>query len=428
MRPKEHIVIVGGGFAVLCLAKKLNKKKFDITLIDSNNYHSFPPLFYQVASSGLEPAGICFPFRSELRRFKNDGCRYRIGKVTTVDLSKKTLSTQYETIGFDRLVIAAGTTNNFFGKNDLEKKVYTLKSTSEAMRLRNDILERLEMASIEPDHAKQRSMLNFVVIGAGPTGVEIAGALGEMKRYIIPRDYPSLYPDMLSISVIEGSDRVLATMSDSASDKAKEYLEDLAVDLHLSTTMTDYDTVNGTVCCSDGSAISASMVIWTAGVTAVPFEFIGHDVETGRGHRIAVDRYNRLPGIDGVYAVGDICIMTEDPKFPAGHPQLAQVAIQQAVNLAGNLNGDELNRPFSYHDKGSMATVGRNRAVVDLPAFKFAGFPAWLTWMFIHLISIIGFRNRLTVLINWIWAYFTFGSQLRLLFKASNLPNDNPKQ
>ncbi len=417
---KEKIVVIGGGFAGLNLIKKLDKSKFDILLIDSNNYHSFPPLFYQVASSGLDPASICFPIRREMRKGPVRGAHYQMGTVSKIDISRQTVTTQYETVSYDRLVIAAGTTNNFFSDKDLHKRVFTLKSTTEAIRCRNEILDRLERAAITHDAAKRRRLLSFVVIGGGPTGVEIAGAIGEMKRYILSREYPEIQQDEVTITLIEGSDRLLRTMSADASREAASYLGHLMVDVKLNLTMRSYEDNIATL--SDGCEIYTEMLIWTAGVTGVPVKMEGTDLQRGPGQRYVTDRYNRVTGLDNVYAIGDIAITTDDPAYPHGHPQLAQVAIQQARNLAHNLNAGSFDRQFIYKDKGAMATIGRNRAVADLKGIHLYGRVAWFAWMFVHLISLLGMRNKLTVLINWTWAYFSYSSSLRLLIRPDRYP------
>lgn len=418
---KKHLVIIGGGFAGLNLLRKIDKSKYRVTVIDRNNYHSFPPLFYQIASAGIDPAGISYPLRREVHHYMKDGVRFNLGTVKSIDTENQRIVTDNEVIDYDLAVIAAGTTNNFFGIENLQNLVYTLKSTGEAITLRNEVLRRLEMASIEPDENKRRAMLRFVVVGGGPTGVEIAGALGEMKRYIIDREYPRINKKEISITLIEGADRLLGTMNQKSSAFALKYLNNLMVDVEFNKIMKSYD--GQVIECGDGSHFTSSLVIWTAGVTTVSFDFIGQQPEYGRGRRIAVDAYNRVSGIENLFALGDIAIMTTDPNFEGGHPQLAQVAIQQARNLAKNLNKASFNSQFKYNDKGTMATVGRNRAVVDLKHVCFGGFWAWMTWMFIHLISILGARNRLTVLINWIWSYFTYGSSLRMLFEASKMPD-----
>lgn len=431
---RPRLVIIGGGFAGLNIIKRLDRERWEIVLVDRDNYHAFPPLFYQVASGGLDPASISFPLRRELRKRVGSRVRFHMGTVQAIDTASKEIrtSTSAQTLHYDKLVIAAGTTNNFFNMPQLAQRVYTLKSTSEALRCRNDILRRLERAAWQTDPEKRRAMLNFVVIGGGPTGVEVAGALGEMKRYVLPREYPTIPQDDVTITLVEGADRLLASMSRQASQKAEEYLRSLMVNPRLGQNMKEYGQ-DGYITLTDGTRLPAAMVVWTAGITGVKFEFEGASVAPGRGGRLPVDGRCRLLAEGGavvpdVYAVGDIALMLDaDPAFPAGHPQLAQVAIQQGRMVARNL-AREMDHPgatpdtFRYNDKGSMATVGRNRAVVDLRHGHFSGFPAWLVWMFIHLISILGMRNRLTVLINWIWAYFNYSTSLRLLIRPSDLP------
>lgn len=419
MKGKEKIVIIGGGFAGLNLVKKLDKSKFEVVLVDRNNYHSFPPLFYQIASSGLDPGSISFPYRREMRKLSSKGARYQMGNVEQIDVVNKTVKTSLDTVQYDKLVIAAGTTNNFFGMNDLHKKVYTLKSTPEAIRCRNEILDRLERASVSHDPEERRRLLSFVVIGGGPTGVEIAGAIGEMKRYILHREYPDISVDELSITLVEGTDRLLRTMSDTASREALEYLGHLMVDVKLGKIMKSYE--NDVVTFADGEEIYSEMVIWTAGVTGEPMEIVGAEFQRGPGNRFVVDEYNRVKGLDDVFALGDIALMMGG-DYPKGHPQLAQVAIQQAALLAKHLNKGEFKQVFKYNDKGSMATVGRNRAVADLNHMHLYGRPAWLAWMFVHLISILGMRNKISVLMNWIWAYCTYSTSLRLLIHTSKFP------
>lgn len=413
---KKHVVIIGGGFAGINAIKVLDKNKFDITLIDRHNFHSFPPLFYQIASSGLDSGSISFPFRREVRHMKH--VRFHMGEVKKIDTVAKTVTTQFETVSYDYLIVAAGTTNNFFGMNDLRDKVYTLKSVAEAIRLRNEILDRLERASIATDHERKKQLLSFVVIGAGPTGVEVAGAIGEMKRYIIPREYPELKKEDLKILIVEGTDRVLRTMSEDASRHAYEYLGHLMVDVKLNTTMVGYD--NNVVKFADGEEVYCETLIWTAGITGEPIDGFDKSVYA-RGGRFKVDEYNRVDGYNNIFALGDISYL-EAPEYPRGYPQMAQVAIQQARCLAENLNSGKFDKKFKYNDKGSMATVGRNRAVADLHKLHMYGRPAWVTWMFVHLISILGMRNKLTVLINWIWAYCTYSTSLRLLVRPSKYP------
>lgn len=414
---KQRVLIIGGGFAGLNAAKKLDKKKYDVTIVDRNNYHSFPPLFYQIASSGLDPGNISFPLRREVRRIKD--VTYKMGSVRVIDPVAKTITTQFETIGYDKLIIAAGTTNNYFGMDYLKEKVYTLKSVNQAIRLKSEILERLERACLCKDSEERRKLLSFVVIGAGPTGVEIAGALGEMKRYILQREYPEIQKDEVSVTLIEGADRVLGTMSRESSEKAFQYLGHLMVDVQLGKTMTSYE--DNVVNLSNGEKIYSEVLIWTAGITAEKID--GFPKEAfGPGGRFIVDEFNRVKGYeDSIFALGDIAYLTSQ-KYTRGYPQLAQVALQQSTNLCRNLNEGEFKRIFEYNDKGSMATVGRNRAVADLTHVHLYGRVAWLIWMFIHLISILGLRNRISTLINWVWAYFTYSTSLRLVLRPQRFP------
>lgn len=416
MAEKKTIVIVGGGFAGLNLAKYIDLEKYNMKMVDRNNFHSFPPLFYQIASSGLDASNISFPFR---REFKNHrGITYHMGHIKDMDTEAKTIRTSYEVIKYDLLVLAAGTTNNFFGMPDMEKKVYCIKTVGEASRCRDAILDRLERGAICEDPKRRKELLTFLVVGGGPSGVEIAGALGEMKRDIIPREYPDLDPDDVTISLVEGSSRLLSAMSTEAGAKAESYLHELMVDVRLNTVMKSYD--DKIVTFADGTTQYTETLIWTAGVKGEPIP--GLDPKyLGRGGRIKVDRFNRVIGLDSVFAIGDLALM-ETPKWPNGHPQVAQPAIQQARNLAKNLNDGEFTREFEYKDKGSMATVGKNKAVADLGNTKLHGRMAWWIWMLIHLMSILGMRNKINVLLNWIWNYFTYSTSLRLLLRPTKYP------
>lgn len=417
---KKSVIIIGGGFAGLTLLRKLDKRKYRVVLVDKNNFHGFPPLFYQIASCGLDAGSISFPFRRELRKGRAKGAEYRLGEVTDINAAEQTVSTQYETIHYDILVLAAGTTNNFFGNPDLIKKVYTLKSASEAQRIRDEVLQRLERASLEPDAEKRKQLLSFTVIGGGATGVEVAGALGEMKRYIIPREYTAIPASEVKITIVEGTGSLLGAMSRNAQSKAREYLGKLGVDVVLNHFLKSYE--GHTALLDNGDEIPSGMVIWTAGIVANSFNFTGFSPTLARGGRIRVDSRNLADGSNNIYVVGDMAYMSTD-RYPSGHPQLAQVAIQQSINLARNLNRKlEDSTPFVYRDKGTMATVGRNMAVADLKSVKLSGRLAWMVWMFIHLISILGMRNKLTVLINWIWAYCTYSTSLRQLIYQDEYP------
>lgn len=415
MEKLQHIVIIGGGFAGLNLAKELDKNKFKVTILDKNNFHSFPPLFYQIASSGLEPSSISFPFRREMRRLKNTN--YHFGEVLEIDSKNSTVRTQFETIKYDQLVVASGTTNNFFNQPELKEKVHTLKSTAEAIRLRNEILDRLERACITTDRERRRQLLSFVVVGGGPSGVEVAGALGEMKRYILNKEYPEIDIDDVRVILIEGTDRFLRTMSERASHDAKVYLGHLMIETRLNCMMKSYE--NNVLHLSTGEEIYCETLIWTAGITGNKINGISDDSIT-RGNRYIVDSNCKIKGYDNIYVLGDIAYL-EDESHPNGYPQVAQVAIQQAKHLAKQLNTGA-DTAFKYVDKGSMATIGRNRAVCDLKFAYLYGRPAWATWMFIHLISILGMRNKVNVLINWVWAYLFYTTSLRLLIRPVKYP------
>ena len=415
MEKLQHIVIIGGGFAGLNLAKEPDKNKFRVTILDKNNFHSFPPLFYQIASSGLEPSSISFPFRREMRRLKNTN--YHFGEVLEIDSKNSTVRTQFETIKYDQLVIASGTTNNFFNQPELKEKVHTLKSTAEAIRLRNEILDRLERACITTDRERRRQLLSFVVVGGGPSGVEVAGALGEMKRYILNKEYPEIDIDDVRVILIEGTDRFLRTMSERASHDAKVYLGHLMIETRLNCMMKSYE--NNVLHLSTGEEIYCETLIWTAGITGNKINGISDDSIT-RGNRYIVGSNCKIKGYDNIYALGDIAYL-EDESHPNGYPQVAQVAIQQAKHLAKQLNTGA-DTAFKYVDKGSMATIGRNRAVCDLKFAYLYGRPAWATWMFIHLISILGMRNKVNVLINWVWAYLFYTTSLRLLIRPVKYP------
>lgn len=413
----ETLVIIGGGFAGLNLIKHLKKDRYRIKLIDRNNYHCFPPLFYQVASSGLDASNISFPFRRELKRRRD--VTYHMGHVKNIDVAAKTVTTSYETIHYDKLVIAAGTTNNYFGMEGMDKITFGMKSVSEAIRLRDEILDRLERGALCTDPERRRQLLSFVVVGGGPAGVEIAGALGEMKKYVMPREYPEINPDEVSIKLVEGNNELLKAMGDKSGEKALKYLKELQCDVRLNTSVKGYSE-DKILTFDDGSSEYCETVVWTAGVKGEPMPGFKPDVVERNG-RIRVDEYMRVEGLADVYAIGDIAVMTSD-EYPHGHPQVAQVAIQMGRTLAHNLNKGELDRMFRYRDKGSMATVGKNRAVVVMKHAFMSGYPAWLAWMFIHLISLLDMRNRIMVLINWTWNYLTYSTSLRLLIRPVKWP------
>ncbi len=418
---RDTIVIIGAGFGGLELAKRLDKKKWNVVLVDRNNYHSFPPLFYQVATSGLDSASISFPLRREMRRGKMHGVDFHMGDVSEIRIGSKEVVTQYETISYDRLVIAAGTTNNFFRIPDLDKDVNPLKSTSEAIRCRNDILMRLERAAVCRDPERRRVMLSFTIVGGGPAGVEVAGALGEMKRYVIPKEYPSIKQEEVSINLVEGTDSILGFLPEKLRLRAEQSLKGLMVNVLTGRTMRSYKDNKITFAEENAEPIYSETLIWTAGVTGNTFRLTGTEVTPGHGNRFVVDEYNRVEGLDDVYAVGDIAIHT-DQRFPKGVPQLAQGAIQQARTLARNLNSGEWKHVFSYRDKGTMATIGRNKAVAHIGRLQMSGLPAWMMWMAVHLLTLMGMRNKIVVFVNWIWGYFSFSSSLRLIMRQARYP------
>ena len=418
---QPRVVIIGAGFAGLRLARKLYKHNFQIVLIDRNNYHQFQPLFYQVATSGLEPSSISFPLRKVFQKVKN--VFIRIAEVQNILLDKKLIETTLGTVWYDYLVIATGATTNFFGMDSFSKNSIPMKSVSEALYLRNTLLENLEKAVTLRDEEEKRRLLNVVVVGGGPTGVEVCGALAEMRKFVLPKDYPELDFKHMSITLVEANDHLLHGMSVEAGQKAFKYLSNLGVDVRLDHKVTHYD--GNEVELEDRENFETNTLIWAAGVKGQMPEGVSPD-HIMRGNRIKVDSFNRIDGLSGVFVLGDIAYMETD-VYPHGHPQVAQVALQQAANLARNLLNQKTGKPllpFKYHDKGSMATIGRNRAVVDLPGFRFGGFPAWLVWMFVHLMSIVGVKNRLVIFVNWLWNYMTYDQSLRLIIRPASKKNE----
>jgi NADH dehydrogenase len=413
---QKRIVIIGAGFAGLKLSQKLIGSGYQIVLIDKNNYHQFQPLFYQVATAGIEPSSILFPLRKVFQKQKD--VYIRVAEVYSVDTDKKEIQTSLDVVWYDYLVISSGVNSNFFGMKNMEEYAIPMKSASEAMALRNRLLQSFEKAVTLRDQNARRALLNVIVVGGGPTGVEVAGAIAEMKKFVLPKDYPDLNFDVMQISLIEGSPALLGGMSKHASEKALFYLRRLGISVTLNTHVTDFD--GSTLTLKDGSQIETKTVIWAAGISGVVPEGLPAD-SIGRGKRIVVDEYNRISGLNDIYAIGDVCVMSTS-GHPNGHPQVAQVAIQQGRNLAKNLLSMKSNsglKPFKYIDRGSMATIGRNRAVADLSFIKFSGFVAWLTWMFVHLMAIVGVKNRLLIFINWFWNYLTYDQSLRLILWAA---------
>lgn len=404
-----RIVIVGGGFAGLQLIKHLKHSKFQLVLIDQNNFHTFQPLLYQVATAGLEPDSIAYPLR---KIFKNhDNFIFRMAEVLKVKPQENTLLTSIGEVKYDHLIIATGSETNYFGMKDVEQHAMPMKSIREALDLRSLILQNFEKALLQESKKEQEALMNFVIVGGGPTGVELAGALAELKKHVLPSDYPDLDIRRMSVHLIEMADEVLPPMSDKASQKAQEYLEKLGVHLWLNQSVTSYD--GETVTFKVADPIETKTLIWAAGVKGHTLEGLGDPyLEKGR---YAVDSINKIKGLENVYAIGDVAQMvTED--FPHGLPMLAQVAMQQGENLAKNLK-NKTEKPFEYKDLGAMATIGRNRAVADLQNVKLQGTIAWFVWMFIHLISLAGFRNKIITFFNWSYNYFNFDKGVRLIIR-----------
>lgn len=413
---KKRIVIVGGGLGGLELAFKLVDDDYQVVLIDKNNYHQFPPLIYQVASGGLEPSSISFPFR-RLFQGKKDFF-FRMAKVESVNTDKKTINTTVGEIDYDYLVMAFGAKTNFFGNKDIEATTLPMKSVSEAMRLRNTILRNLELALTEEDPARKQALMNIVVVGGGASGVEIAGAVAEMKKNIIARDYPDLDSSQMHIYLVNAADRLLSAMDPVSSKRAERDLKELHVHIRQPQFATEYK--DGILKTSAGLEIPTQTVIWVSGICAntvegFPAESIGH------AGRFLTDRFCRVKGVKDVYAIGDVSLVEGDEEYPLGHPQLAQVAMQQAKTVAKNFKamskGKEL-KPFKYKNLGVMATIGRNHAVAEISGKKFGGFPAWALWLVVHLRSILGVKNKTFILLNWVWNYINYKQSLRLILKA----------
>ena len=413
---KKRIVIVGGGLGGLELAFKLVDDDYQVVLLDKNNYHQFPPLIYQVASGGLEPSSISFPFR-RLFQGKKDFF-FRMAKVESVNTDKKIINTTVGEIDYDYLVLAFGAKTNFFGNKDIEATTLPMKSVSEAMKLRNTILRNLELALTEEDPARKQALMNIVVVGGGASGVEIAGAVAEMKKNIIARDYPDLDSSQMHIYLVNAVDRLLSAMNPISSKRAERDLKELHVHIRQPQFATEYK--DGILKTSAGLEIPTQTVIWVSGICAntiegFPAESIGH------AGRFLTDRFCHVKGVKDVYAIGDVSLVEGDEEYPLGHPQLAQVAMQQAKTVAKNFKamskGKEL-KPFKYKNLGVMATIGRNHAVAEISGKKFGGFPAWALWLVVHLRSILGVKNKTFILLNWVWNYINYKQSLRLILKA----------
>ncbi|MEO1263927.1 MAG: NAD(P)/FAD-dependent oxidoreductase [Bacteroidota bacterium] len=414
---QKRIVIVGGGFAGLTLARKLRRSDYLTVLVDKNNYHQFQPLFYQVATAGLEPSSIIYPLRKMFQRNKNT--YIRVTSVKKIEPAENRVLTEFGILNYDYLVLAHGADTNYFGNKKIAENVIPMKSVGEALSLRNILFTDFERALTSDDPDEISGLLNIVIVGGGPTGVEVAGALAEMKKHIIPKDYPELDHDQIGIHLIQGADCLLKGMSDEASESALEFLKKLDVKVQLNTRVTDYDGKHLTL--EDGRKIGATKVIWAAGIRGNTIEGLPSS-SIGGGNRIKVNDYNQVEGFDNIYAIGDIALMNSD-ELPYGHPQVAQVAMQQASNLAINFKAmlkNKATKPFRYKDLGSMATIGRRLAVCDLNYWKFQGTFAWLVWLFVHLLQLIGFKNRVFVFLNWVWNYMFYDQSLRLIIKTAN--------
>lgn len=417
---KKRVVIVGGGLGGLRLAEDLYGSGMQVVLIDKNNFHQFPPLIYQIASAGIDPSSISFPFRQIFRKRKD--FYFRMAEARMVDSEKKILQTSIGKIDYDYLVLAAGATTNFFGNKNIEEWAIPMKTVPEAMGLRNALLSNFERALTCATEEERQELLNVVIVGGGATGVEIAGALAEMRRYVIPYDYPDMDSSLMHIYLIEAGDRLLAGLSQESSQKAYEFLKSMGVDIQFGKMVTDYR--DHKVIMKDGTEIPTRTFLWVSGIRANAMPGIDES-HLGRGFRFKVDEYNRIPGVEDVFAIGDQCLQTSDAAYPNGHPQVAQVAIQQAKNLAKNLklinqgaDSSELTA-FRYKNLGSMATIGRNKAVVEIGKFRSQGFFAWVLWLVVHLRSILGVKNKVMVLLNWLWKYVSYNDSIRMITYAT---------
>jgi NADH dehydrogenase len=420
---QKRVVIIGAGFGGLRLARRLNPRLFQVVLIDRHNYHQFQPLLYQVASSGLEPSSISFPLR---KIFHNQNhVVIRIGEVTLIRPADRFVELDTGTLSYDFLVMAQGATTHYFNLEGVSRYAFTMKSIPESLLLRNSILQLFEQLLCSKSATDAPILINLVVVGGGPTGVELSGALAEMKRKILPLDFPEIDFDDMHIYLLEASGRLLSGMTPASGEKALGYLKKLGVEVKLNAAVVRYD--GNIVSLRDGQSIATPCLIWAAGVKGA---FIAGlpDAAWGPTQRLYVDEYNRVMNLDNVFAIGDIAFMS-GPAYPRGHPQVAQVAMQQADRLAKNLEKlllQQTMKPFLYKDKGSMATVGRNLAVAELGTVRLKGFIAWFTWMAVHLLSIVGVKNRIFIFINWIWQYFTYDASLRLIIKPADKQESEP--
>ncbi|MNF22669.1 NADH dehydrogenase [compost metagenome] len=413
-----EIVIIGGGFAGINLAKELqNQEGIHVTLVDKNNYNFFPPLIYQVATAFLEPSSISYPFRKFFAGKKN--LQFRLGELQKVIPAENKIILSNGELTYDYLVFATGAETSYFGMENVKKNAIPMKTLNDAIEMRNTLLKNLEKAAICKDIRKRRKLLTIVVAGGGPTGVEVSGMFAEMRKSILLKEYPELETTASNVYLVDGGDALLSPMSKESQEDTLEAVTKLGVVVKLNTRVVDYK--DDTVFFADGKTIQTKNLIWAAGVSAKEFEGIPAE-SYGRGKRMATDAFNKVNATDNIYAIGDTCIQLNDADFPDGHPQVAQVAIQQGVNLAENFKlmlKDKPLKPFKYNDKGSMAIIGKNKAVVDLPKPKmhFKGFLAWMIWLFVHLMSLITYRNRLNTFYHWMIAYFSKDQSLRMIIR-----------
>jgi len=414
----RKVVVVGGGFAGINLIKRLtNDDHFQVTLVDTHNYHFFPPLLYQVATAFIEPSNISYPFRRMFQEKKN--LRFHLGCFIRVNAEENTIETDTGVLAYDLLVIALGTETNYFGMENVKKNALPMKTISDALNLRNYLLLSMEKAVREQNRAEKEKYINIVIAGGGPTGVEIAGMLAEMGHNIRVKEYPEITDLQGHIYLVDAGPVLLGPMSEKAQVEATQVLRKLGVHIILNTAVKDY--VEGQVILADGRVIESNVLIWASGVTGREVPGLPPDV-IGRGRRIQVDEFNKVKGTSNIYAIGDIALQTSDINFPQGHPQLAQVAIQQGELLASNLKkslSNEPMKPFSYNDKGSMAIISKYKAVADLPKLFFKGFFAWVVWLFIHIIPIAGFRNKVKLAFSWLWSFMTNDPTLRLIIRPN---------
>lgn len=410
---EPRVIVIGGGFGGLEVVKEMKGFKAQTVLFDKYNHHCFQPLLYQVATSALESSSIVFPFRKRFGSQTN--FFFRLGEVTQIKPDENCIETSIGSVKYDYLVIANGATTNFYGMKDVEDNAMAMKTIIDSIKLRNAIIRNFETALLTDDPERMNSLMDFVIVGGGPTGVELAGALSELKNHVFPKDYPELELSHMDIHLVEANSKVLNGMSEKASKKALEYLQKMGVKVHLNCVVKSYD--GHEVIFNTGEKLITRSMIWAAGVKGRPIAGIPAE-SLGRGARITVDEFNRMKGYENIFVVGDAAIMEGDPAFPQGHPQMAQPAMQQGNLVAKNIKRiiqKKPLKPFRYKDRGSMATIGRNRAVADLKVFKTQGLFAWFIWMFIHLISLMGFKNKFFVLMNWMMSYFSYDKSNRLI-------------